>query len=180
MPDLLLELQGEQFRRAYLLYIVEICHGKEKYYYVGQTGDNRYITARPAFRRLAAHFEDTGNSTQNQVYRYIAETILGILEPDHKKALSIAVKEQSEGYLVNSLIRLYAYEAQPFNNSVDHAEHLAVVRKLRTLEQWVINSFQTSGSVVMNRHIRRQLPTWPYPEIVKRIKGAFGLLPRSP
>lgn len=93
MPDLLLELQGEQFRRAYLLYIVEICHGKEKYYYVGQTGDNRYITARPAFRRLAAHFEDTGNSTQNQVYRYIVGTILGILEPDHKKALSIAVKE---------------------------------------------------------------------------------------
>jgi len=52
MPDICIELSGAQFRRAYLLYVIEICHEQERYFYVGQTGDNRYITARPAFRRF--------------------------------------------------------------------------------------------------------------------------------
>ena len=77
MADIRIELPGAQFRRAYLLYVIEIRHGKEQYFYVGQTGDNNYITARPAFRRLSGHMEDTGQSTQNQVYRYIAADIIG-------------------------------------------------------------------------------------------------------
>ena len=50
MPDICIELPGAQFRRAYLLYVIEICHEQERYFYVGQTGDNNYLTARPAFR----------------------------------------------------------------------------------------------------------------------------------
>ena len=84
MADMVLELLGEHFRRQYLLYIIKISHGEDEYFYVGQTGDNRYTTARPAFRRLAGHFEDSGQSTQNQIYRYIACDILKIEEASNK------------------------------------------------------------------------------------------------
>ena len=62
MPDLLIELPGTHFRRAYLLYAIEICHNQDRYFYIGQTGDNNYITARPPIRRLSGHLEDVGQS----------------------------------------------------------------------------------------------------------------------
>ena len=43
MVEMILTLEGKHFQRQYLLYIVEIIHGNDKYYYVGQTGDNNYI-----------------------------------------------------------------------------------------------------------------------------------------
>lgn len=87
MADFTIELKGEQFRRGYLLYIIEIRHNIDTFYYIGQTGDNHYVTARPAFRRLSGHFEDSGNSTQNQLYKYIASIILGYDEANKKRRL---------------------------------------------------------------------------------------------
>ncbi len=84
MADMVFGLTGELFRRRYLLYVVELSHSSSQYFYVGQTGDTRVITARPVFRRLAAHLEDR-KSTQNQVYQYVAHEILGFPEEEGKK-----------------------------------------------------------------------------------------------
>ena len=86
MEKFSLKLEGQHFKRQYLLYIIEITHGNDKHYYVGQTGDHNYTTARPAFRRLAGHLEDLGGSTQNQIYRFIAEIVLEFSEAGQKNS----------------------------------------------------------------------------------------------
>ena len=67
----------EQFKQAYLIYIIEIDHNNsDKYYYIGQTGDRNYKSARPPFLRLAGHLSTQEKTTENQLYKGIAEQIL--------------------------------------------------------------------------------------------------------
>ena len=121
MSDFTIELTGQQFRRAYLLYVVEVAHNERgSYYYVGQTGDNRYVTARPAFRRLSGHFQDSGHSTENQVYRYIATRVLGHEEAERREALTETVKQSVEDLLVGSTVRMHIYRVVSFKHGVSH------------------------------------------------------------
>lgn len=69
---ILLEIEGKHLESAYSVYIIEV-NNKEnnkesKYYYIGQTGDSQYITARSPLRRLMGHLTDIKSSTQNQVF----------------------------------------------------------------------------------------------------------------
>ncbi len=141
MPDFSIELAGEQFRRAYLLYVIEVCNNRDRYYYIGQTGDNNYITARPAFRRLSGHLEDSGKSTQNQVYRYIANKILEYREADNQEAFSEKIKQGVEGFLVGSIVHMHIYKVHQFDPAISHSDHLINVRKISLLEKHVIKAF---------------------------------------
>ncbi len=178
MADMVLELLGEHFRRQYLLYIIEISHGDDEYFYVGQTGDNRYITARPAFRRLAGHFEDSGQSTQNQIYRYIACGILKIEEASNKQsAFSPGTKQAVEDYLVDSVVKMYAYSLEPFSSRATHEEHLQKVRNTTLLEKQVIDAFLQNNRQLVNKDwaTTRVRATCPYPKALEQIKQDFSL-----
>ncbi|MBT9131846.1 MAG: hypothetical protein DDT33_00347 [Firmicutes bacterium] len=178
MADMSLELLGEHFRRQYLLYIIEISHGDDKYFYVGQTGDNRYTTARPAFRRLAGHFEDGGQSTQNQIYRYIAADVLKIEEARNKQsAFTSQTKQAVEYYLVNSVVKMHAYSLEPFSSKATHEKHLQKVRKVTLLEKQVIAAFLQHNRRLVNKKLVI-LPTGdscPYPQALEQIKQDFSL-----
>lgn len=175
MPDFSIELVGEQFRRAYLLYVIEIRHNEDRYYYIGQTGDNKYITARPAFRRLSGHLQDTGKSTQNQVYRYIATTILGYGEAKNQEAFHEKIKQAVEGFLVDSTVRMHIYKVQPFDPAISTSDHLTNVRKVSLLEKYVIRAFASSGKSLINKTIREPTGSCPYPKLLAQIKSEFGL-----
>lgn len=175
MPDLLIELPGAQFRRAYLLYVIEVCRDQERYFYIGQTGDNNYITARPAFRRLSGHLDDTGQSTQNQVYRYVAEKILGYEEAESKAAFTEKVKQAVEDFLVGSTVRMHIYQVHPFDPVVTRANHLTTVKRVSLLEKFVTKAFANSGKSLMNRMITQPVRACPYPELLARITSDFGL-----
>jgi|GEM_PF-788496 len=175
MADLLLEIGGRQFKRAYLLYVIEICHGGRTYYYVGQTGDRNYKTARPALRRLSGHLEDAGQSTQNQVYRYIAAVILKCAAANTRAAFSEKLKQGVENFLVDSVVRMHAYQVSPFNPSNSCASHRAIVRQVSLLEAYVIDAFKTSGNSLMNRRIGAPNAPCPYPSLLARVKSDFGL-----
>ena len=177
MADMVLELLGEHFRRQYLLYIIKICHGEDEYFYVGQTGDNRYITARPAFRRLAGHFEDSGQSTQNQIYRYIACNILKIERASNKQcAFTLETKQAVEDYLVNSVVKMYVYSLQPFSPA-KHEEHLQKVRNTTLLEKQVIGAFLQNNRQLANKNLATPSTdaTCPYPKAFEQIKQDFSL-----
>jgi hypothetical protein len=60
-------IPGKVLKPGFSVYLFEIKHGKEKYFYIGMTGDNFYPSARSAFHRLSGHFDLTENSTQNQL-----------------------------------------------------------------------------------------------------------------
>ena len=178
MPELLLSIEGKHFERQYLLYIIECTHGEDKYYYIGQTGDPKHTTARPTFRRLTAHLEDSGRSTQNQVYRYLAVEVLGISYAAKKNsAFDKKTKQAVEDYLVKSNVKMYAYPLQPFVPSVEHSQHLNIVRKVVLFERIVINLFLKHSKNIMNKNIIQppKQTDWSYPQALDQIKTDFKL-----
>ena len=46
---------------------IEITDRKQKWYYIGMTGDPYYPSARAAFHRISGHLELSSSSTQNQL-----------------------------------------------------------------------------------------------------------------
>jgi len=179
MAEMILTLEGKHFQRQYLLYIVEITHGNDKYYYVGQTGDNNYKTARPAFRRLAGHLEDVGWSTQNQIYRYLAVDVLGISEAARKDSTfdEKKIKQAVEDYLVGSTVKMYVYSLQPFIPDIEHSQHLKIVRKVTLFEKIVIGLLLTHSKTIANKNVA--LPPegaeCPYPQVLNQIVADFKL-----
>ena len=171
MADIVFELVGVHFRRQYLLYIIELSHKGENYYYIGQTGDHRYTTARPAFRRLAAHFEDREKSTQNQVYKYIASNLQGhnFIDDNAKQAV--------EEFLVNSRTKMYSYSLEPFVRTNSHDAHLKKVHNVTNFEKLVINLFITNGKKLMNKKVPsiEFNSVCYYPNALKQIVADFGL-----
>ncbi len=175
MADFTIELTGEQFKRGYLLYVIEIQHKTDHYYYVGQTGDRNYITARPAFRRLSGHFEDRVNSTQNQIYKYLVGNIIGNNSDSKDQKYDETIKQGAEDFLADSKVIMHIYKVFPFNPGVDSKEHRSNVNKIVQLERNVISSFASSGKLIMNKAQIQSNEPCPYPEILTRIKVDFEL-----
>ncbi len=178
MAEMILTLEGKHFERQYLLYIVEITHGNDKYYYVGQTGDNHYTTARSAFRRLVGHLEDVGRSTQNQIYRYLAVKVLGISEAARKDStFDKKIKQAVEDYLVSSTVKMYVYPLQPFIPGIKHSQHLKIVRKATLFEKIVINLLLTHSKTIANKNVAPQPKgaECPYPQVLNQIVADFKL-----
>ena len=178
MAKIVLSLNGTYLKRQYLIYVVEVAHDNERFYYIGQTGDNHHVTARPVFRRLAAHLEDVGTSTQNQIYRFIAKDILGIAKAaERKTAFDEQTKQMVEKYLTSSTVTMYAYPLQPFVASVKHLEHLEVVQKVTLFEKIVIQAFIGSSKHIMNKIVSKipHRSHYPYPDILQEIVRDFGL-----
>ena len=102
-----IQIAGNQFVQAYLIYIIEVLHPDyETHYYVGQTGDRDHRTARPAFRRLSGHLSDQGHSRENQLYRAIISRILGLEQPMTGK-FDAEVKSQVSNFLKASTIEMH-------------------------------------------------------------------------
>jgi len=178
MAEMILTLEGKHFQRQYLLYILEITHGNDKYYYIGQTGDNKYTTARPAFRRLAGHLEDVGRSTQNQIYRYLAVEVLGISEAAKKDStFDEKIKQAVEDYLVGSTVKMYVYPLQPFIPGIEHSQHLKIVRRATLFEKIVINLLLTHSKTIANKNVTPppRGAECPYSQILNQIVANFKL-----
>jgi len=177
MADMILELTGKHFKRQYLLYVVQLSHRGNAYYYVGQTGDTRIITARPVFRRLAAHLEDR-KSTQNQVYQYIAHNILNVPENEGKKiAFTEKTRQKVEEYLINCTIKMHAYHLEPFISEVSSEEHHAKRRNTLKMEKLIIRALHKNGKNVMNSKSTSDAIyiDCPFPEVLRRVKKDFAL-----
>lgn len=175
MADFIIELEGRQFQRGYLLYIIEIHHGADSYYYVGQTGDRNYITARPAFRRLSGHFEDRETSTQNQIYKFLMENIVGGGEATKTKKYDDRTKQEVETFLVGSKVSMHIYEVLAFKPGIAREDHRSNVGKIVDLERKVIKAFIDSDKRIMNKSLIESDGVCPYPDILLRIKSDFEL-----
>jgi hypothetical protein len=158
---------------------VEIIHDNDEFYYVGQTGDNRDTTARPAFRRLAGHMEDLGTSTQNQIYRFLAVDVLNFSEARQKKRFDDEVKQAVEDFLANSTVKMYVYHLQPFQPGIEHVQHLAVVRKVTNFERMVIDLLSINSKKIANKKLKKIKKTTacPYPDALDQIIADFKLRP---
>ncbi len=175
MADFTIELKGEQFKRRYLIYIIEIQHDTDRYYYIGQTGDKNYITARPAFRRLMGHFEDSGKSTQNQVYKYIVGDILGYKKEVSDEIFTDQIKLEAENFLSESKVTMHIYEVISFDPNVAKIQHHENVKKVVQLERYVIQSFIKSNKNVMNKDRTAPDDICPFSNILNTINSDFSI-----
>lgn len=176
MPRTTITLDGLIFRRQYILYVIELISNGQRYHYIGQTGHRKHTTARPPFRRLAGHLENIGQSTQNQLYRYIAADILGIPTARRQETFPSDVKQQVEDFLVNSVVHMHAYTLEPFTPRVRHEEHLRVQRKVEEFERHVLRKFNEAGLQIGNRSIHPPNSMEPpYPEVLDEIVRDFAL-----
>ncbi|WP_367899223.1 hypothetical protein AB3N61_18685 [Leptospira sp. WS58.C1] len=132
-----IKINGRDFKKSYLIYIVKLKHKKSDYYYVGQTGDRNHKTARPAFRRLAAHLSDVGKSTENQIYRRIARQILKLEFNDNEK-FSNELKEKVSQFLTDSEISMFAFPIKEFNSHVEDSVHVNNRKYVEDIEKALI------------------------------------------
>jgi len=152
-----IEIDGRQFKTAYLVYIVKLTSKtRGDFYYVGQTGDRHYITARPAFRRLAGHLSDQGHSTENQIYRQIAVKILGIDKASSKQTFDQQTKDRVSEFLSECKIEMFVHPLANFLSSTDRDSHKSNRQLTEKIENELINYF--ISSVGKDRLLNKKIP----------------------
>lgn len=134
-------IEGKQFKPSYIIYIIRVSSvDGGNYFYVGQTGDRKHITARPPFRRLAGHLDEINKSTQNQLYKGILEKILNIHVPKEEKYTK-EIKRKVSGFLEESGIEMFVVSVKEFPKDIKEKEHKENVRHVEDIEKNVIKKF---------------------------------------
>lgn len=156
MDSYKITIEGRQFKKCYLVYVIRITNSEHgDYYYIGQTGDGHHLTARPPFRRLAGHLDDQKSSTQNQIYKGIIEKILG-LEVSPNKPYNDKTKNQVSDFLVRSTIEMEAFNLIDFEHGIDKEDHRDNVRLVKDIEKSLIQL--TANKVGLERVINKSFP----------------------
>ena len=140
-----------------MIYIIRLQYQNKYYhYYIGQTGDRFYRTARPAFRRLAGHLEDKGYSTQNQLYKAIAKQILK-LEFEPKKSFPDKVKDAVSKYLEQSEIDMFVFPVVKFDGRSSRSQHRENVSFIENVEKHLVKKFIVffGAEKVLNKKIEQ-------------------------
>lgn len=172
-----IQIAGNQFAQAYLIYIIEVRHlDHEAHYYVGQTGDRNHRTARTAFRRLGAHFSDQGHSTENQLYRAIVSKILGLDKPLPGK-FNADIKSQVSNFLKASTIEMHAFPLREFQDDCTPELHKENREFIEGVENEIIHQLITKfgDSNVLNKRLYRPEKVSKYINIVDEIFAIAGL-----
>jgi hypothetical protein len=149
-----IELNGKHFIDSYLVYLIEVRNENYgRYFYIGQTGDRNHFTARPAFRRLAAHLSDQGRSTENQLYRYIANKVLK-LSFEKNKVFDVITKRQVSTFLRSSTICMHVFPIKEFDHAQE-SEHRTNRQYVEAIEQEVIANIsnQFGPAAVLNTRL---------------------------
>ena len=110
--------KGSDLESTYGVYIIFIKDKNDNpiYFYVGQTGDAKHISARSSFYRIAAHLSYT-KSTQNQIFKAIVtKTKLSETKKyeDLEKQEKREVRKKVEAWLKDKTIEMLFYKTADF------------------------------------------------------------------
>lgn len=170
MNSFKITIEGQQFRKAYFVYVIRITtQDNINFFYIGQTGDRNYLTARPAFRRLAGHFSDIGSSTENQVYRQIAVKVLKIEDVVKKEKFNESTKKRVGDFLETCKIEMFVYQIADFEDNSDKDLHTKNRKQTELIENELINCVQkkVSADKVFNKKFSVITTTELQPETIK-------------
>jgi hypothetical protein len=175
--SILLEIDGEYLKSKYSVYIIEIVNGNRKYYYIGQTGDAHYVTARSPFRRLVGHLSDLKSSTENQVYKYFASLLLNNDE-NNLSSYSSCDKEKIEKFFVESKIKMYSFPIIDFSYRETLENHKSKRKKVLEFEKQIIVRFHESSKNLINKKIPKKVnPQIEFVSTFNEIIEKFELQP---
>lgn len=144
MKSFEIKIKSEWLQSAYYVYAISIKYKKKQYYYIGQTGDNHYHSARAPLYRIGGHFAK-GVSTENQIVKYFKETIL-------KKDVS---KTELEQALLESEITYQFWEIEKLDEHDNNEQHKAKRMKAQAVEHYLIYKLQgKKGVFVLNKTVK--------------------------
>ena len=130
-----LNLNGkEQLKSMYSVYVIILNNEADTYFYVGQTGDRKHISARSPFYRLTGHLDKQESSTQNQVYKGIVEKILKIKYDEN-------THENVEKYLSNLKLKMYTFPIFDFQYNISKEEHSKKRKHVEDIEKILLEEF---------------------------------------
>jgi hypothetical protein len=176
MP-LIFEIDSKLFKSNYSVYIIEVINNSDRFYYIGQTGDSHYLTARSPLRRLIGHLSDSKASTENQIYKYVAKKILPSEKKESKK-YSTEEKEMIENYFIQSDVKMYSYPLIDFDFHASEDNHQKKTKRIVEFEKQVILLFKDSGKSLINKQIPKKIKNQiEFTDVYNEIKDRFELIP---
>lgn len=132
-----ISFNGLALHPTFSLYLFEIEKEKQKYFYVGMTGDSHYPSARSILHRLAGHIDLSSRSTQSQFIKALTEKVFDkeVLNREDLAQLSIQLHHWPiEGFT--------PFSEDAFKNldkaSADYKAYKATQTKVLALESKII------------------------------------------
>ena len=163
-----LEIPGTFLLPGFSIYVLEITKEKQKWFYIGMTGDPHYPSARAAFPRIAGHLELSERSTQNQL-RIALKKKLGIVTDDDFRKITIRMHHfPIEGFERITAKKLDNETVQELKKTQAYKDYKKKQQRILTLENALIFELKnkllnkTEGVALGTNQI-------PYPEIYKSI-----------
>ncbi|GIV46161.1 MAG: hypothetical protein KatS3mg036_0979 [Ignavibacterium sp.] len=163
-----LEIPGSFLVPGFSIYVLEIVKEKQKWFYIGMTGDPHYPSARAAFHRISGHLELSNRSTQNQL-RIALKEKLGIVTGDDLRKITIKMHHYPiEGFTRITGKQLNNETVQQLKLTPEYKEYKKIQQQVLALENALIFDLKdkllnkTKGKSIKQKLI-------PYPEIYKSI-----------
>jgi hypothetical protein len=145
-------LEPKHLIRNYFLYIIQLTHKKDNYYYIGHTYDQQNINTALPFLRLAEHFDNTNSSTHNQIYKYIVNNIVAPSKKEEEKKIDDNIKNKVEAFLSESKVVMSVYPLLEFDTeSLSKSEHKENIKKVKDFENLILRIFMEASKKLMNK-----------------------------
>ena len=167
-PHNTLTIPGSFLVPGFSIYVLEIIKEKQKWFYIGMTGDPHYPSARAAFHRISGHLELSSRSTQNQLQIALKENKIVIDDKDFEKitikmyhfpipGFKRITEKQLNNATMKQLVKTQAYsDYQKFRKKILALENALIYE----LKDKLLN--KTNGQSIKQEVI-------PFPEIYKSI-----------
>ena len=163
-----LVIPGSFLVPGFCIYVLEIVKEKEKWFYIGMTGDPHYPSARSAYFRLVGHLELNTRSTQNQL-RVAMREKLGIKNDEDFKDVNIKMHHFSIPGFKKLDVKLSDNEAvKQLKTTPAYKEYKKIQQKVLALENTLI--FELKDKLLNKTEgvaLRKSLV--PFPEIYNSI-----------
>lgn len=163
-----LEIPGSFLVPGFSIYVLEIIKEKEKWYYIGMTGDPHYPSARSAYYRLVGHLELNERSTQYQL-RIALKEKMGINNDEDFKNVTIKMHHYPIPGFKKLNVKLSDSEVvKQLKQTQEYKDYKEIQQKVLALENALI--FELKDKLLnktKGQSIDRE--TIPFPEIYKSI-----------
>jgi len=163
-----IEIPGSFLIPGFSIYVLEIIKEKNKWFYIGMTGDPYYPSARSAFHRLSGHLELNTRSTQNQLLIALNQK-LNINSVEDLKKLDIRMHHfPIEGFRRITDKKLDNVTMQKLQQTEEYKDYKIKQKKVAVLENALIYKLddkllnKTIGKIIEEDKI-------DFPEVYNRI-----------
>lgn len=135
-----ISFNGLALHPTFSVYLFEIEKEKQKYFYVGMTGDSHYPSVRSILHRLTGHIDLSSRSTQSQFIKALKEKVFvkEILNREELEQLSI----QLHHWPVEGFTPISEDEFKNLDKAyADYKAYKAIQTKVLALESKIIGEY---------------------------------------